>query len=128
MSEALVIDAHAWIEYLDGSDRGIKLRDLLNENRVMFTSSVTLAEVISKAARTGRDYKQAYDVIASNSTIVNADEEISYQAGITHAEIRRTISDFGLADAFVLTTARKAGAKILTGDPHFKEIQEAIII
>ena len=128
MSEALVIDAYAWVEYLDGSDRGMKLKNLFEENREIQTSSVTLAEVISKAARTGRDYKQAYAVISSNSTIVNADEEISYQAGITYAEIRKTVQDFGLADAYVLTTARKVSAKVLTGDPHFRGIKEAIMI
>jgi hypothetical protein len=30
--------------------------------------------------------------------------------------------------AFVLQTARKLGAKIITGDPHFKGFKEAVLI
>ena len=43
-------------------------------------------------------------------------------------EIRKKIKDFGLADVFVLLTARKLNAKIITGDPHFKGFKEAILI
>ncbi|MDP2860718.1 MAG: PIN domain-containing protein, partial [bacterium] len=67
-------------------------------------------------------------VIHGNSTVVDADEQLSRQTGILHAEIRRTIYDFGLADAYVLATARRLGAKILTGDPHFTNIPEATMI
>jgi predicted nucleic acid-binding protein len=63
-----------------------------------------------------------------NSTIVEADGELSYEAGILHAEIRRTIRDFGLADAYVLATARRLGAKVLTGDPHFNGVDDAIML
>ena len=128
MNKRITADAYAWIEYLDGSKRGEPLRDHINERAETFTSAVTLAEIISKAARTGRDYELAYTIITGNSTIITADEQISYKAGILHAEIRKTIKDFGLSDAYVLATARSLDAKILTGDPHFKDIEEAIMI
>jgi predicted nucleic acid-binding protein len=38
------------------------------------------------------------------------------------------MKDFGLADAYVLATARKLKSKILTGDPHFKGMKEAVLI
>jgi predicted nucleic acid-binding protein len=128
MSEQVVADAYAWIEYLDGTRRGERLRDLLERDTEVYTCAVTLAEVISKALRTGRDHQTAYAVIHGNSTIVDADEQLSNQAGILHAETRRTVHDFGLADAYVLATARALGAKILTGDPHFIGIEDATII
>lgn len=128
MSEQIVVDAYAWIEYLDGSRRGEKLRDLLESSAELYTSAVTLAEVVSKAVRTGRDQKTAYRVIRGNSILVEADELLSYETGVLHAEIRSTIKDFGLSDAYVLSTARKLNAKVLTGDPHFKEIKDVILI
>jgi predicted nucleic acid-binding protein len=36
--------------------------------------------------------------------------------------------DFGLADAYVLVTARRVGGKVLTGDPHFNGLPVAVKI
>ena len=124
-----VIDAYAWIEYLIGSDTGAKVYAILEkENNETYTCAVTVAEVISKVAREGKDTKVAYDVLLSNSKVINADEELSKDAGLVHAEVRKTEKDFGLADAYVLATARKLKAKVLTGDPHFKNMKEAVLI
>ncbi len=64
----------------------------------------------------------------SNSHIVNVDEELSLQAGLLHFEMRKTLKNFGLADAYMLATARKLKSKVLTGDPHFESVKEAILI
>jgi predicted nucleic acid-binding protein len=128
MSSRFAVDAYAWVEYLDGTSRGIKLRTLIEENAELYTSAVTLAEVVSKAARTGGDGKRADSIMRGNSTVVDADAQLSYDTGVLHAEIRRTVVDFGLADAYVLATARRVGGKVLTGDPHFRDLPEAIMI
>lgn len=123
-----IIDAYAWIEYLDGSEAGLKVGALIEENGETYTCAMTIAEVVSKVARKGKDVKVAYDVILSNSQIVTVNEELSLQAGLLHYEMRKTLKDFGLADAYVLATARRLKSKILTGDMHFKNVKEAILI
>jgi predicted nucleic acid-binding protein len=124
-----VIDAYAWIEYLIGSDTGKKVYAILEKEKIeTYTCAVTVAEVVSKVAREGKDIKVAYDVLLSNSKIINADEELSKDAGLVHAEVRKTEKDFGLADAYVLATARQLKSKVLTGDPHFKNMKEAVLI
>jgi predicted nucleic acid-binding protein len=129
MTEKLVIDAHAWIEYLTATNTGAKIKTLLEkENTETFTCAVTLAEVISKIAREQLDTEYAYAIVTSNSEIVDADDQLSKQTGILHAQIRKTKKDFGLADAYVLATARLLNARILAGDPHFKNIKEAIMM
>lgn len=128
MSERIVADAYAWVEYLDGTRKGEKLRDLLGAGVEVYTSAVTLAEVVSKAARTGRDHEMAHRIIVGNSTIVVADEPLSHETGILHAEMRRTVRDFGLSDAYVLATARRLDAKVLTRDPHFRDTADAVIV
>jgi len=129
MTERYVIDAYAWVEYLIGSKKGEKVKDAVEtENNEIFTCAVTVAEVVSKTAREGRDYEVAYDILLSNSQVVNADETISKDAGVLHSEMRRTQKDFGLADAFVLAVARKTKSKILTGDVHFKGVKGAVLI
>jgi predicted nucleic acid-binding protein len=123
-----VVDAYAWIEYLDGSEAGRKVGALLENNGETYTCAMTIAEVVSKVSRKGKNVKIAYDVLLSNSQIVNVDEELSLQAGLLHSEMRKTLKDFGLADAYVLAVARTVKAKILTGDPHFRGFKEAVMI
>lgn len=101
---------------------------LETESNKIYTCAVTVAEVISKTAREGRDPETAYDIIVSDSHIIGVDEELSKEAGILHAKMRKTVSDFGLADAYVLAVARKMNSKVLTGDPHFRGVKEAILI
>jgi len=129
MTERYVIDAYAWVEYLIGSKNGEKVKDAVEtENNEIFTCAVTVAEVVSKTAREGRDYEVAYDILLSNSQVVNADETVSKDAGLLHSEMRKTQKDFGLADAFVLAVARRTKSKILTGDVHFKGVKGAVLI
>ena len=128
MSSRYVVDSYAWIEYLDGTEIGRKVSDLIKENNEIFTCVLTIAEVVSKAARKGKDVKIAYDVLTSNSKIIDADEELSLRVGLLHFEMRKTVKDFGLADAYILATAGKLKAKILTGDIHFKNMKDAVLI
>jgi len=36
--------------------------------------------------------------------------------------------NFGIADAFILAAANKIKSKIITGDPHFEGLENAIMI
>jgi predicted nucleic acid-binding protein len=124
-----VIDAYAWIEYLIGSEAGKTVGSVLaEEDSEIYTCAVTIAEVVSKTAREGREVEIAYDILVSDSHVVEVDEVLSREAGLLHAEMRKTVEDFGLADAYVLATARRTNSKVLTGDPHFKGVEEAILI
>jgi len=124
-----VVDAYAWIEYLDGTARGAKVRDLLEDARnTATTSTVTLAEVLSKFIRNRRDPTLASKAIQDNTALEPVDTGLAKLAGELHVEQRKKIRDFVLADAFVLATARKKSAKVLTGDLHFETIPEAVPI
>jgi predicted nucleic acid-binding protein len=129
MSDKYVIDAYAWIEYFTATKAGTKVKTMLEqENNEIYTCAVTIAEIISKTTREKQDTEAVYDTLTTNSNIIDADNQLSKQAGILHAQTRKTKKDFGLADAYVLATARMINARILTGDPHFKGIKEAILI
>ncbi len=124
-----MLDAYAWIEYLDGTSKGAGVRDKIEDpHNTCVTSVVKLAEVVSKFIRKGRDPRLALRALEDNSKVQAVDVTLARLAGEVHAEVRRKVADFGLADAFVLATARSKGFKVLTGDPHFKAIPEAIMI
>jgi len=129
MSEKYVIDAYAWVEYLIGSRAGGKVKLVLEEeNNEVYTCAVTVAEVVSKTAREGGNFQAAYDILVSNSQVVSVDEEVSKEAGVLHSEMRKSRRDFGLADAYVLAVAKRTGARVLTGDPHFRGVKEAVLL
>lgn len=113
-----VVDTWAWIEYLISSPQGEEVKKIIeNDNNAIYINSIILAEVISKAARENMDVKTAFDALTVLSTIADVnDPEFSREVGNLHAEMCRRIKDFGLSDAFVLATARKLNAKVLTGD------------
>ena len=129
MTNKYIVDAWAWIEYFRGSEYGAKLNDILDDPATdIHTCAITIAEVISKTARDGRDVEAAHDMLLSNAQVIKMDEQISRQAGILHSKMRQTRKDFGIADAFILATANKLKAKIITGDPHFKDLENTMMI
>lgn len=124
-----IVDAWAWIEYFRGTEHGTKLNDILQDPTTdIYTCAITVAEIISKTAKENRDAEAAYDMLLSNSQIIKLDEKISKQAGLIHFKMRQTSKDFGIADAFILAAANNLEAKIITGDPHFKDLKNAIMI
>lgn len=124
----LIFDAYAWIAYLRGGKAGESVDKLLTQDNDIYTCSINLAEVISKSVRERKDPLIALDLMTSCSSIISVDASLASKAGELHAETRKKIKDFGLADAFILAAARKVGAKIVTGDLHFKSFKEAIMI
>ncbi len=123
-----VIDSWAWIEYLDGSEIGKRVDKILGSKSEIYTNGVTLAEVISRAKRTGRSVETSLQAILSLSKVVLPDEKLATEAGLVHAEIKSRNTNFSLADAFALQTAKSLNAKVLTGDPDFEGIKEAVIL
>lgn len=124
-----LIDSYAWIEYLGGSELGEKVHKvLIDEDNEIFSINLTIAEVVSRVRRKKGDEEIAYRAITSNSKIAEITPNIAKKAGLFHAEIREKIKNFGLVDALILILARELGARILTGDPHFKDFKEAIFI
>lgn len=123
-----IIDSYAWIEYLDGSSLGEKVKKIIEGNNELFSLNLTILEVISRTKRKKMDFESAYQLIISISKIAEITPELAKKAGIIHAEIREKIKDFGLVDSLLIILARKLNAKILTGDEHFRGFKEAIMI
>jgi PIN domain nuclease of toxin-antitoxin system len=124
-----VVDAYAWMEYLGGTAKGTVVREIIFDNKnEAITSSVTVAEVVSVVLRRGFDCADSLEAIRRLSTLHIAEETLAEEAGRIHAELRKKMKDFGLADAFVLASAKQLKAKILTGDPHFKKLKNVHLL
>lgn len=124
-----IIDSYAWIEYFLSSNKGLIVKQIIEEeNNEIYTHVLSIAEICSRLLRSGIDPTQSNAVIGSLSEIINIDESASFRAGKLHAIIRKEMKDFGLVDAFILLAAKEKVMKILTGDPHFKKTKEARMI
>lgn len=124
-----IIDSYAWIEYFEGTDLGKKVKEIVeNKDNEIITNILNISELSNFFERKGLEFDKAYKIIISLSKIYKFDILFSKEAGKLCAQIKKDIKNFGLIDAFVLLTAKKINAKILTGDKHFKSFKEAIIL
>ncbi len=123
-----VVDSWAWIEYIRGSDIGQKLRDELDLGGEIFTHPVTIAELVSKFQREDLDSEDAWKAVTSMSKVISVNSLDAKNAGLAHASTKAKQPNFSLADAFVLQSARKLNCKVLTGDPDFEGIPEAVLL
>lgn len=125
----VVIDAYAWIEYFNGTKLGEKVKEIVeNEGNNIITNVITLAELASKFKRTGNDFENAKNLLLSLSSLDIINEYDAIETGNVHAEIKGKRKHFGLADACVLFTAKKIGAKVVTGDEDFRGLKEVIFL
>jgi predicted nucleic acid-binding protein len=87
-----------------------------------------VAEIYSKSLRTDGKADERKDFILKRCAIVAFDVKIAVEAAKIHAENRVMTHDFGLADAIILASARSRKIKVLTGDPHFKNFKDAVML
>jgi predicted nucleic acid-binding protein len=85
---------------------------------------ITLAETVRYFVSEGvhpDTINVCLDDIHSRSTVVPLTEEIAISAGS-----RKNREVEGFADAIILPTARAGEHQVVTGDPHFREIRDAM--
>ena len=124
----MMLDSFAWMEYFMGTPEGEKVQKLVDDDLQLYTSPIVVAEIYSKSLRTDGKVQERKDFIIKRCAVVAFDIKIAVEAAKIHAENRVKISDFGLADAIILASARSRKIKVLTGDPHFKNFKDAVIL
>src|SRR5271169_3760770 len=110
----LVVDSWAWIEYLRGSKAGRRVEERITQGDELWTSVVSLTEVVSKYRREGLTDQTAIEAISSLSKLGVPDRDDAIEAGRIHAGVKPGSPNFGLADSLVLGLARKIGGTVLT--------------
>lgn len=124
-----IVDSYAWVEYLLGSPKGQEVAKLMAEqNREFITIICCLAEINCWALRNNQNFSQIYNIIRANSSIVDISEHEWIDAGKERHMQREKQPDFGLIDAVLLVKQKALGAKILSGDRHFKDIRNTIFL
>jgi predicted nucleic acid-binding protein len=132
----IVIDTYAWVELLIGSEKGKKVKELIENADEVYTPSTVLAETARKFLREGIDEKTItswLEIITSASVMTQIDSTTALEAAKCQLELTKKAkmskqNNPSLFDSIVYATARVNQCKILTGDEHFKNLPETIWI
>lgn len=131
----IIFDSYAWVEYFIGSEKGAVAKEYLEGDKIV-TPDVVLAEIARKYLREGLtvgEVKGRVYFIAARSEVEAVDADIALAAAEAWKELqerarKRKLRAPSLTDGIVLALARRHGAKVLTGDEHFKGMEEAIML
>jgi predicted nucleic acid-binding protein len=126
-NRAVVLDSFAWIEYFNGTSAGERVQNFL-ETGLVVTPAIVVAELSEKHKRLNRDFGPKYDFVKARTSIVPLEEELARVAGELNFERKKRVKGWGMADSIVLATARRSGSRIVTGDPHFRDLTEETIM
>lgn len=121
----VLVDSWAWIEYFRGSKAGLRVEENLKALDEIIISTINIAEVYRYmlANVTLTQAKEALQFILKRSFVIPVTIPIATMA----AELRHE-KKTGLGDSIVMATGRKHDAKILTGDPDFKNESNVIFL
>jgi predicted nucleic acid-binding protein len=117
----LLLDSSAWIEFFIGSEKGKRVKDIL-EKEECYASIVTLAEVTNWALKENRDARQLVDTIEKLGSVIKVDDDIAILAGKLNFERKRIIKKWGMLDSFILASGIIYDLGILTKDHDFDDL------
>jgi len=134
MSSSYVIDTYAWVEYLLGSEAGERAKQYIEGGSAM-TPSVVIAELrkwylreIEAKRLTERDMSVHLAFVESRTNVVPLDTSLALRAGEADFLMKKRVKGWPLADSIILATANSKSAGIVTGDPHFRRLEEVVYI
>ncbi len=122
-----IVDSFAWIEYFAGTRAGEVAKRYI-ENGDAITPTIVIAELSAKYSKIKQDFASKLRFIVLKSRTVALDEETATLAGSISTERKTIIKRWGLVDSIILATARLQKINVLTGDEHFRDLKEAIMI
>jgi len=130
----IIVDSYAWIEIFAGTAKGEGATKVMDDADELYTPDVVLAEIARKYGREGFErtvIEKRLDRIAEVSQVISIDKEVALASASAFFDLRegakkKGLNEPGLFDAIILGTTRALSAKVLTGDPHFKDLGETL--
>jgi predicted nucleic acid-binding protein len=134
MSCKYIIDSYAWIEYFRASQLGeiakkyIESEDSATPTIVVSEISRKLTKEIELGNETPLGKTERLEFIRASTQIIDLDFEVATEAGRIDVDMKKKQKGWGLADSIVLCLARSKKGKVVTGDLHFKELDNVVFI
>ncbi|MGB9854731.1 MAG: PIN domain-containing protein [Candidatus Bathyarchaeales archaeon] len=133
---AIVVDSYAWIEIFIGSSQGEKAKETIQNAEEAYTPGIVLAEIARKYMREGAEEKairERLKTIEETTEITQIDAEAALESAkwyiqLTEKAKKENLKTPSLFDAIMLATAKTLNAKLVTGDEHFKGLNQTLWI
>ena len=121
----VLIDSWCWIEYYKGTANADAVAKYIEGDMMAYVSAINLSEIYRwfLLSYTEKEANSALKDIKDRCFIVPVDERIA----IVGAKIKHEFK-WGLGDSLILATAQSINAKVVTGDPDFQRVPEAIFV
>lgn len=123
MSESVLVDTSAWIEFSRNepgcSKIGDKVRKLIEDDRAVVTEMVFVE--VARGSRNDKDLKTWSGVFAA-LTLAMTDAGVWREAAINAYSLGRKGVNVPVADTLISTVAMKNGLSLLHRDKHFEDI------
>ncbi len=134
MSCSYIIDTSAWIEYFKASEMGEAAKEFI-ESEHSVTPTIVVSEISRKLRKDidlGNETREGrlrrLEFIRSTSRILDLDFEIALEAGEINEDLKAEAKGWGLADSIVFCTARSLKGKVITGDEHFRRLDNVVFV
>lgn len=127
MSFKYVVDSSAWYEYLDGSEKGLKIHKLIDEGATAITI-LGVAELADKFERENKSFESTLQFINSRCPILSLTTSIVQDAAKIKKKQRLVRNKFGLVDALHVATAKHHDAIFITTDNAFIGLENVSVI
>ncbi len=129
-AQGILVDTFAWLEMMKGSEKGAHARSVIREAPGIYLSVLTLYELQYRIAQIKNDESAVtiLQQITSQAEVIPVDTHIALLGGTIKLRQKSLKTDMGAVDCLILATAQIYKLKVLTGDPHFSECGETILI
>jgi len=129
------MDSYAWIEYFAGTAIGEIVRKYMMNSENVYTPSIVLAEIARKYVREGVGWsivEERIRVIEKLSIIIHINSRIALETARAYIELVNHAKELGyrskpsLTDAIVYAVAKIMNAMIISGDMHFRDLDNVL--
>jgi len=124
------IDSYAWLEYFMGTKAGVKVKPIIEGLEEKVTPTICLAEIYAKALKVGGQemVEKQREFIKEKSALAPLDERTALESARIDVTMKGKVKGWGLADSIVYATGLVRCAHTVTGDEHFKNLQNIVFI
>lgn len=126
----ILIDTYTWIEIFRNSPWGRQALECIEQNSPLAVSVLTLYELQYRFNDLYGEEKTGSFIatILTHAEVIPVDMQIAVAAGTIRTGQKKKGNGMGAVDCMILATARIHNLKVLTGDMHFKGLEETILI
>lgn len=122
VGKPILIDSFAWLEILKGTERGRHALEIINSREKRCTSVLNLYELRYRIEqlRDAPTTLEFLETIRVQCDVIPVDESIALIAG----QVKMQFPSLGAVDCLLLATAKVHHLLLVTGDQHFRGMDD----